>query len=54
MCDLPKRIRVYLLKPQFSNDIRNGAGESGPACKFHISAKRASPQSRDIARLATA
>ena len=37
-----KRIRLYLLKPQFRDDICDCAGESWPASKFRISAEPAS------------
>ncbi len=34
-----KRIRLDLLKPQFRDDVRYCAGESGPARQFRVSAK---------------
>jgi hypothetical protein len=39
---LRKRIRLYLLKPQFRDDVCYRAGEAGAAGEFGISAKPAS------------
>ncbi len=39
-CHMRKRIRLYLLKPQFRDDICYRTGEPGTARKFCITAKR--------------